>query len=307
MSDTRKLAETSELFPAKFADSFFAPFQPDWTVRVAGATHQGKVRKNNEDRYIAVQRTRSRKVLSTNLTLETTSLPDDHAYVMVVADGVGGAAHGEFASQLALETALELGNNATSWVMKFCDLDAQQVRARVDAYIDVIQDTLRAYAETMPELEGMGTTWTAAYLVPPHAVVVHIGDSRAYHCDRHGLRQITRDQTLAQQFIDGGAPPETVSRLRSVLTNCLGGKLEDVTAEIYKLTLARGDRILLCTDGLSDMVDDDQIGRVVTAHGDPQAACDQLVQLALDNGGKDNVTVVLSVVDPEPAGSADGK
>jgi protein phosphatase len=303
MSDTRKLEETAELLN-KFANTFFAPFHADWPMRIAGATHQGLVREKNEDRYIALRRVRSRDVLATNLEPQSLNLRSDQAYVMVVADGVGGAAHGEFASQLALETAVELGTNATSWVMKFGSMDAQQVRARTDAYIGVIQETLLAYAESTPELRGMGTTWTSAYIVPPHAVVIHIGDSRAYQYSRGNLRQVTRDQTLAQQLIDAGSPPESVSKLRSVLTNCLGGKADDVTAEIYKLTLEHGDRLLLCTDGLSDLVEDAKIAQVMADHADPQTVCDQLIQLALDNGGKDNVTVVLCSVGSEDESSS---
>ena len=100
--------------------------------------------------------------------------------------------------------------------------------------------------------------------------------------------------------MDAGAPPETVSRLRSVLTNCLGGKAENVKAEIYRLSLQLGDQLLLCTDGLTDLVDDVTIGQVLAEHDDPQAACDRLIQLALDNGGRDNVTVVLCAVGSEP-------
>jgi protein phosphatase len=219
---------------------------------------------------------------------------------MVVCDGVGGAAHGDFASRLALETAVELGTNATSWVMKFGSMEAQQVRERADAYIGAIQETLRSYADASPALRGMGTTWTSAYVVPPHAVVVHVGDSRAYKLHGEQLQQVTRDQTLAQQLIDAGSPPEAVSKLRSVLTNCLGGENDKVSAEIYKLTLSYGDKLLLCTDGLSDMVADSDIAGVLTSHADPQEACDRLVQLALDNGGKDNVTVVLCAIGSSP-------
>jgi protein phosphatase len=297
MEDTAELAN-------QFANTFFAPYQPDWAVHVAGASHQGLVREKNEDRFIAIRRCRSRDVLATNLDPRSLSMPQDFAYVMVVADGVGGAAHGEFASQLALETAVELGTNATSWVMKIGSIDAQQIRARTDAYISVIQETLLSYAQSTPELRGMGTTWTSAYVVPPHAIIIHVGDSRAYQFHDQKLQQITRDQTLAQQMIDAGSPPESVSKLRSVLTNCLGGQSGNVSAELYKLTLDRGDQLLLCSDGLSDMVDDDEIGRVLSAHADPQQASDQLIQSALNNGGKDNVTVVLCSIGSTKEGQA---
>ena len=112
----------------KFSEYFFAPFQSPYDVRIGAASHVGKVRKNNEDHYVVVRRSRAREIVSTNLTALPASYPAEYAYTLIVADGVGGSAFGEFASQLALETALELAGNATSWVMKLTNLDAQQMR-----------------------------------------------------------------------------------------------------------------------------------------------------------------------------------
>jgi protein phosphatase len=219
--------------------------------------------------------------------------PDDHAYMLVVADGVGGEAFGDFASQLALETAFELAGAATSWVMKLTDLNAQQMRARIDAYCQQIQATLRRYGQVVPELRGMATTWTSAYVLPPHVVVTHIGDSRAYQYRGSKLWQITQDQTIAEQLKGAGMPDDAVRQFRHVLTNCLGGQQDEVTAEIYQTTLSETDRLLLCTDGLSDMVAEEEIIRLLSKHNDTQEACDQLIEAALEQGGKDNVTVAL--------------
>ena len=106
------------------------------------------------------------------------------------------------------------------------------------------------------------------------------------------MNQITRDQTLAQEMIDEGTPPEDVRRFRNLLTNSLGGDGEHFPAEVIHLVLKDGDRLLLCTDGLSDMADDAAIATVLTTT-ELQSACDGLVQLALEHGGRDNITAVL--------------
>ncbi|MHB0959732.1 MAG: PP2C family protein-serine/threonine phosphatase [Pirellulaceae bacterium] len=276
-----------------FSQYFFAPCRPPCSVRVGAATDVGKVRKNNEDHYVVVRRSRGREIVSTNLSALPSSYPLEYAYTLIVADGVGGSAFGEFASQLALETALELAGNATSWVMKLTNLDAQQIQARIDAYAEQIQATLRGYIEAYPHLQGMATTWTSAYIVSGRAIVAHVGDSRAYLFRRGALQQITRDDTLAQQLVDAGVSEEAVQRFRNVLTNSFGGNAERVTMNIYPCELQPGDRLLLCTDGLSDMVSDTEISGVLQRDSDPQSACDRLVQLALNGGGKDNITVIL--------------
>jgi protein phosphatase len=278
--------------PRTFADHFFAPDGPRFDVDLAAATHPGKVRSRNEDHYAVFRRTRSCEILSTNLELDESTFVDDQVYCLVVADGMGGAAFGDFASQLALSTMLELARRATSWVMKFTDLDAQEVRHRVDAYVDQIHKKLRDCSRADPRLRGMGTTLTCAYLLPPHAVFLHIGDSRAYLYRGGQLNQITRDQTLAQDMVDMGAAAEDVKRFGNLLTNSLGGEKDHVKAEVIHVELQAEDRLLLCTDGLNKMVDDATIAEVLKT-GELQTACDQLVQVALDRGGKDNLTVVL--------------
>lgn len=283
-----------------FADRFFAPGPATTPVRLAAVSDVGKVRKNNEDHFIVVRRSRSREVLYTNLQASPGPFPTDYAYTLIVADGVGGAAFGEFASQLALETAMELVGQATSWVMKLVDLDSLQMRARLDAYAERIQATMRAYIEAYPHLNGMATTWTSAYIVSNHAVVSHVGDSRAYLYRAGAVQQITRDDTLAQQLIDDGIPADAVQRFKHVLTDSFGGASEKVNIKIYPCELQPGDRLLLCTDGLHDMVDDAQLAQILAEQPETQTACDALLACALNAGGKDNVTLILCDVIDEP-------
>lgn len=279
-----------------FAEDFFAPRGPQLGLKIAAATHIGKVRRRNEDHHAVIRNKRSYEVLFTNLPDDEISFAEDEAYGMVVADGIGGAAGGDFASQLALRTMFELAGRATSWVMKITDLEAQQIRQRVEAYVSEIQKALRFYAEADPDLAGMGTTWTSAHVFGPHAIVVHIGDSRAYLYRADDLRLITRDQTLGQEMVETGISEDDAWRFRNILTNKLGGEADVVPFEVYRVKLEPGDRLLLCTDGLSDMVAAPSVAEVLKCQSEPQAACNQLIQRALDAGGKDNVTVVLCAV-----------
>jgi protein phosphatase len=177
--------------------------------------------------------------------------------------------------------------------MRITDLDTQQVHERIDAYVSEIQKSLRSVMEQNPDLAGMGTTWTSAHVFATDVIIVHIGDSRAYLYSDSELHLITHDQTLGQEMADAGLPARTVKRFRNVLTNSFGSQSDDVQAQVYHVQIQPGDRLLLCTDGLNDMVPDSQIADVLKGVPTAQAACDKLVNCALDGGGRDNITVAL--------------
>jgi serine/threonine protein phosphatase PrpC len=187
----------------------------------------------------------------------------------------------------------ELTGRATSWVMRITDMDTQQVHERIDAYVSEIQKTLVSVIEQNPGLAGMGTTWTSAHMFATDTIIVHIGDPRAYLYSDSNLHLITCDQTLGQDMADAGLPARTVKRFRNVLTNSPGSQSDDVQAQVYHVQIKPGDRLLLCTDGLNDMVADSQIIDVLKSVSTAQAACDILLNCALDGGGRDNITVVL--------------
>ena len=280
----------------RFSQKFFDPSTNRLHIEFGAATHTGNVRTNNEDHYAIVKRRRTTELLATNLGPSDLAMADDADFAMVVADGMGGAEFGEFASRVALQRMFELSQQATSWVMKYRNLEIQQIRERVEAYIEEIQATLREHMNADPKLAGMGTTLTLAHLMPPHALLVQIGDSRAYLWHDGQLRQITRDETVAQAYIDSGMNPESVQKLRHLLLNNLGGDADHVTAQIHHIEFGSSDQLLLCSDGLHDMVTDEGIATVLRQSVNPQAACDSLVAAALAHGGKDNVTVALASV-----------
>src|SRR5262249_1738152 len=147
-------------------------------------------------------------------------------------------------------------------------------------------------AQDNPRLEGMGTTWTSAYVVGWDAIIAHIGDSRAYIYREDKLNRLTRDHTLGQALADRGAGKEESDQFRHIVTNTLGGRNGEGVPDVEHVILQSGDRLLLCTDGLSDCVPHAEISEVLRQVAEPQAACDALIERALNHGGKDNVTVV---------------
>ena len=286
--------DTKHDLRGSFKHGFFASEDRESHVGIVAASHVGHRRQRNEDHFAVFRRTRKCEMLISNLPSDDVADVENHAYGLLVADGMGGAEFGDFASQLALETFFQASGLATSWVMKFKDLDAQKVRERAAAYVDRIQDAFRHYGAEELGNKRMGTTLTAAYLIPPHVIVAHIGDSRAYVFRNGILTQLTHDQTLAQSLIDSGAPVSAVSGLHHVLINGLGTKKSHVDADVMHVELKSADRILVCTDGLSDMVSDELISKTLAAEHNLQTACDVLIDAALDAGGKDNITLVIA-------------
>jgi protein phosphatase len=173
---------------------------------------------------------------------------------------------------------------------------AKQIRRLGERYRR-IDATLRERGRQFPELAGMGTTLTLACSLGSQMIIGHIGDSRAYLFRDGMLNQLTRDHTLVQSLVDAGAMTREQADkhpFRHMLTRSLGAGSEQLDGEFQVITLADKDQLLLCTDGLTDMVDNQTIANVLAGADSAQRACDQLIELALDNGGKDNVTLALA-------------
>jgi protein phosphatase len=277
---------------------FFGPPRTPVTIDFGAVSHPGRVRANNEDHFFIVRRSRARTVLATNLPESALPLPDeDEAYSLAVADGMGGAVFGEMASMLALRTAWELGGQEVQWPLKVNADVAREILEKLEAGGQLILGALQEQGRDDPRLAGMGTTLTVAYTVGLDAFLGHVGDSRAYRFRQGKLEQLTRDHTLAQEILDTGLLPPgafELRRLKHVLVNCLSATAKPVRVEVQHRRLASGDRLLLCSDGLTDMVPDEEIARTLARVPAAQEACQALLDLALDAGGRDNVTVVLA-------------
>jgi protein phosphatase len=271
----------------------FGPSPPRVQVQFGALTHPGLVRTNNEDHYVVLERRRSRSVLLTNLPEGLLSATDDTAYILGVADGMGGAAFGELASMTALRSGWDQAASAIKWTWIINDREIEDLKERVDIVFRRMHQDLLERARANPACAGMGTTLTAAYTVGPEAFICHVGDSRAYLYHEGSLARLTTDHTLAQQCLILGLPVLRRSWFHK-LTNVLGGRDQEIHVEFHHVRLADGDRLLLCTDGLSDMMRDEEITDLLGRHAHLQEAAQALVDLALQRGGKDNVTVVLA-------------
>ncbi|MEO8293493.1 MAG: Stp1/IreP family PP2C-type Ser/Thr phosphatase [Actinomycetota bacterium] len=232
-------------------------------VRAGIATDIGRVRERNEDSYLA------------------------EAPLFAVADGMGGHKGGEVASRLALETLEGAPGEAGGGL-------AQRVRAANAAVFE------RSQADRA--VSGMGTTLTAVVLAGTAASIAHVGDSRAYLLRAGDLRQLTDDHTLVNRMVKSGeitAAEAGVHPHRSVLTRALGTEAE-VEVDEFDVALTDGDRLLLCSDGLTGMVTEAQIVAILSATPDAQDAANRLVRAANRAGGVDNITVVILDVDVDP-------
>jgi protein phosphatase len=268
-------------------------------VDLAAQSHQGYIRTNNEDHYLAVRITRSLETLLTNLGEAV--LPkrfDEIAYGMLVADGMGGMAAGEIASSGALLRLLELVAQTPDWIMRMNQREnAATVMRRMTHRFRQIDDELREQGESNQSLRGMGTTLTVAASLGTDLFLSHIGDSRAYLLREGKLQQLTKDHTLAQALIEAGiagADDTSTRAMRHVLTAALGSTGDRTDPQVQRFRLSDRDQLLLCTDGLSEMVADDSIASVLTDANSSETACQSLIDLALAGGGNDNITVVLA-------------
>jgi protein phosphatase len=292
MSDKR--GDDTPWFPTE-GDVFarhFGPSPPRVHARFGAVSHPGRVRPSNEDHYLVIERHRGRVVLLTNLPEEHLRPADDVAYLLAVADGMGGAAFGELASMLALRSGWEQMPNAIKWTWIVSDAEIANLQERIGLVFQRMHEELLEQARRHPAYAGMGTTLTGAYTVGPEAFIAHVGDSRAYLFRESNLTRLTRDHTRAQDSLDAGLPVAPRS-WHHMLTNCLGGTGQPVWVEFHHCRLANGDQLLLCTDGLTDMVRDEEIADVLARGAPPRDAVEQLLALALARGGRDNITAVL--------------
>ena len=266
-------------------------------IDIFGTTHRGKVRAQNEDQFFVASLRRTMRVQQTSLEDLTMfrRLHDSSAYLLVVADGVGGAAGGRLASGTAVEALAEHIGETVACCYDF-DVDREhEFLAELQAGVE------RAHQEVRRRHGSEGnhpaTTLTTVVLRWPRAYVVHVGDSRAYYLRGGRLRQLTRDQTAYDHLVDEGLikedPPDQTGRrhmLRDVLTSAVGSEIEPT---IGLIDLEPDDVLLLCTDGLTKHVPDSDITEILGAGASAETTCSRLLDLTLERGARDNVTMVV--------------
>jgi protein phosphatase len=266
------------------------------TVRSHGRTDPGRVRKNNEDQFLIGVISRALQVQQTSLRQPDVHYSTPQGRIFIVADGVGGNAGGEKASALAVNVIENFVLDTLSWCMQLRAPEGDALLAEFQKALMQADDRLSDESRLRPELRGMATTITMGYCLGRDLFVAHAGDSRCYLLRNGLLYRLTRDHTLVSELVARGVlkPEEAAeSRYRHVVTNVVGGE-PGVKVEVHKLPLEPGDVVLFCSDGLTEMVPDQEILAVLNADPDPAAACDFLVNRANELGGKDNITIVAA-------------
>jgi serine/threonine protein phosphatase PrpC len=273
----------------------------DQEIDVYGLTHPGKVRKTNQDHFLVAS-------LRKSIDVHYTSLPDSEklvvsreriAFLVMVADGVGGGAGGEQASRFALEQASQYVSNSLQ-----CYYSAD---AREEAFQDMLQQAAQRVHASMleqanadPELRGMATTLTLFLGVWPWAYLLQVGDSRYYLYREGRLTQVSRDQTMAQALLDQGVITQADlerSPWGHVLSSAIGGKQTEPV--VTRLRSDWRNVHLWCTDGLTKHVSDERIRERLGGMQSAKHACEMLLQDALDGGGSDNVTIIVGRTMPQ--------
>jgi len=269
-------------------------------IDIAALSDTGKVRPNNEDHYMVIRFGRSLDVLMTNLPKgETPARAEEVGYGFAVADGMGGAKGGEVASRLAISKLFNLVLEVPDWILRL-DLDdelVEEVMRRSTRRYREVNAVISQLAEKEPQLTGMGTTMTLAFSLGEKLILTHVGDSRTYLFRGGCLLQLTTDQTVVQELWEKGKITRkgaAVHPWRHILTQALGIPGADLQVETRQLKLEDGDCLLLCTDGLTEMVSDATIAEVLKQDRTAADACQALIDLALEGGGKDNITVIVA-------------
>jgi PPM family protein phosphatase len=285
--------------------SEFQPLSSLVQLEIAGDTHVGKVQTFNSDHYLAIRLGRVQETLATSLAAG--DLPPDfeeYGYAMLVADGLGEQGAGVQASRVALSAVAHLAIEYGKW----------NVRLKPDVTPDIVQqgqfyyrranDAVMAARKSDRRLASMSTSMTAVYIAGTDLFFAHVGHSRAFVFRDGALVQLTVDHTRRQERQDAREPkPLSESQLdvTHIVTATVGGNAEGPELAIEHVQLWSGDRVLLCTNGLTDAVSDERIADVLALRRRPHDDCQRLIEMALAAGGRDNVTVMVADYGIRPA------
>jgi PPM family protein phosphatase len=271
--------------------------RPPLNVDSYGLSDCGQVRSSNEDCFLIAELARTLQVHHTNLPQSKATFSCHRGHVFLVADGVGGHKAGEVASGLTVKNIEDFLLNT---LKRFSNLQANEEQGALRELQNALfQADSRIFEETAkhPEWLGMGTTLTMAFAVNWRLFVAHAGDSRCYLHSGGRLQQITQDHTMTAEMVRQGilsSQDQANHPWRHVVTNIIGGSEPEVRVELHSLDLHVADTILLCSDGLTNMVSAEQIAAILQEQINPRRACECLVSDANKQGGNDNITAIVA-------------
>jgi len=273
-------------------------------IDAGGASHVGQRRSANEDTYLIASLHRSMHVVdgTEHVRPGAWSLGRGYGTLLMVADGMGGHGGGDIASQSAVDAIANYLINvlpcATTMVESLPDdtrSSLHGLRGKLSSALLVGDQAIRIRSKSSTA-HDMGTTLTMAFIAWPSLYVAHVGDSRCYLFREGRLTQLTNDHTVANQIAKmGGDNTSESSQLNHILWNCLGGGDDSrPTPEVLKYTLSAGDAVFLCTDGLTNELQEAEIARELSSNATSKEICQRLIDLANEHGGEDNITAVLA-------------
>jgi PPM family protein phosphatase len=268
-------------------------------VRSCGISDRGRVRATNEDHFLIAEIARTLWVHNSNLLQKATQFGRNRGHLFLVADGMGGHQAGETASALGVASVEEYVLHILKKCLHFQTADEAAILKEFQSALQQADARLCDEAADHPEFAGMGTTVTLAFVSGWKLFVVHAGDSRCYLFRGGRLEQLTEDHTVTAELVRQGViEPGDVKRhrYRHVLTNVVGGGSLGVRVDVQRLDLEAGDVVLLCSDGLTEMLSVERIAAVLSRE-EPTVACEKLVAEANHRGGRDNVTIVIARFD----------
>jgi protein phosphatase len=264
-------------------------------IRVVGRTDQGKTRDHNEDNFLVADLTRK----------DTTPPEGEREYelgergmLLAVCDGMGGAAAGELASEMATNKIYQ--QLVGAWLPE-PEVTGQRFAFRLKEAVEAANQEIHNYAKSHPENRGMGTTATIAGVLGDHLDLAQVGDSRAYLIRAGEAHQLTKDQSLMQRLVEAGELTEeeaAQSERRNIILQALGPDAK-VKVDLTHQDVRKGDLLVLCSDGLSGQVRKEEIAAIASETQDLVQACDRLISLANERGGPDNITVIVARFDGE--------
>ena len=218
---------------------------------------------------------------------------DKNSMLCIVCDGMGGAKSGNIASSLAVDVFVQ--EVKRTWTSS---MDQEKLDQMLRGAVKLANFTVFDQSQQFEEFDGMGTTLVAVLIRSRHATVVNVGDSRAYKVDKNGIRQLTRDHSLVQMMVERGELTPEMARTypgKNFITRAIGTE-PMVECDLYHLEVAKGDFLLLCSDGLSNMMDEQEILFEVVHGVSKPNCCQRLLDIAKNRGAPDNVTSILIMV-----------
>ncbi|MFK7769061.1 MAG: PP2C family serine/threonine-protein phosphatase [Mariniblastus sp.] len=277
-------------------------------IDVHGESHVGRHRPDNEDQFLIADLNKSMRVHQTSLGLshQTRLFGGSQGKLLLVADGLGGHESGERASTLAVDGVANYILNTMDWFFRVNEKNEVEFESELKDAFRHSQSILDAESEAIPQRRGMATTLTLAYIDWPKLYVVHVGDTRCYHIRGEAINCRTTDHTIAEltKSTIGGSEKDSKSLdegdtkphnpMGHALWNVIGGSDRSLDPQITKSELVLGDSLLLCSDGLTRYVPDKELLSLVSQDVPSKEICDQLIAMANERGGRDNITSVLA-------------